>query len=121
MGVPILGICYGHQLLAATMPGGVVKPSYSREYGFAKLNLKKDTHSQLFSGVPEASRVWVSHGDSVERLPDGFQTLGATDDCAFAAMEDIGNKIFGVQFHPEVTHSEYEGEMRAQVSKLLDP
>jgi GMP synthase (glutamine-hydrolysing) len=107
MGVPVLGICYGHQLLAATMPGGVVKPSYSREYGLAKLNLKKDTQSPLFSGIPEASSVWVSHGDSVERLPDGFQTLGATDDCAVAAMGDAGQKIFGVQFHPEVTHSEY--------------
>ena len=107
MGVPVLGICYGHQLLAATMPGGVVTPSYSREYGLAKLNLKKDRQSQLFSGIPGASRVWVSHGDSVERLPDGFQTLGATEDCAVAAMENAGQKMFGVQFHPEVTHTEY--------------
>jgi len=107
MGVPVLGICYGHQLLAATMPGGVVTPSYSREYGLAKLNLKKDRQSQLFGGIPEASRVWVSHGDSVERLPDGFQTLGATEDCAVAAMENAGQKMFGVQFHPEVTHTEY--------------
>jgi GMP synthase (glutamine-hydrolysing) len=107
MGVPMLGICYGHQLLAATMPGGIVKPSYSREYGLAKLNLKKDTQSDLFGGIPNASSVWVSHADSVERLPDGFHVLGATDDCAVAAMGDPGRKIFGVQFHPEVTHSEY--------------
>jgi GMP synthase (glutamine-hydrolysing) len=106
MGVPVLGICYGHQLLAATMPGGIVKPSYSREYGLAKLSLKNG-HSALFNGIPEASNVWVSHGDSVERLPIGFQVLGATDDCAVAAMGDPGRKMFGVQFHPEVTHSEY--------------
>jgi GMP synthase (glutamine-hydrolysing) len=83
-----------------------VKPSYSREYGLAKLNLKNG-HSALFNGIPEASNVWVSHGDSVERLPIGFQVLGATDDCAVAAMGDPGRKMFGVQFHPEVTHSEY--------------
>ena len=106
MGAPVLGICYGHQLLAATMPGGVVKPSYSREYGLAKLSLKNG-HSELFTGIPEASNVWVSHGDSVERLPAGFQVLGATDECAVAAMGDAGKKMFGVQFHPEVTHSEY--------------
>ena len=106
MGVPVLGICYGHQLLAATMPGGIVKPSYSREYGLATLNLNNG-HSELFNGIPRSSGVWVSHGDSVERLPDGFAVLGATDDCAVAAMGDAGKKMFGVQFHPEVTHSEY--------------
>ncbi|MCM3881235.1 MAG: glutamine-hydrolyzing GMP synthase [Vicinamibacterales bacterium] len=106
LNVPILGICYGHQLLAATLPGGVVKPSYSREYGLAKLNLTRASDG-LFTGVPAASRVWVSHGDSVERLPDGFETLGSTEDCAVAAMGNSERKIFGVQFHPEVTHSEY--------------
>ena len=106
MGVPILGICYGHQLLAASMPGGAVKPSYSREYGLAKLTLDNGS-SDLFQGIPPSSRVWVSHGDSVERLPDGFQVLGATDDCGVAAMGNTGKKIYGVQFHPEVTHSEF--------------
>jgi GMP synthase (glutamine-hydrolysing) len=112
MGVPILGICYGHQLLAATMPGGVVKPSYSREYGFAKLKLRPakgpDTNGDgLFADVPESSAVWVSHGDSVETLPDGFEILGATEDCAVAAMAYPARKIYAVQFHPEVTHTEY--------------
>jgi GMP synthase (glutamine-hydrolysing) len=106
MGVPILGICYGHQLLAATMPGGVVKPSYSREYGLAKLRLKGSA-SPLFDGVPHESHVWVSHGDSVETLPDGFEGLGATEDCAVAAMVHPSKNIYGVQFHPEVTHSEF--------------
>jgi GMP synthase (glutamine-hydrolysing) len=145
MGVPILGICYGHQLLAATMPGGVVKPSYSREYGLAKLRLRADlkvgttdgadlkvgtttgtsatsatsttttttsttiagASGQLFEGVPDNSQVWVSHGDSVERLPDCFEVLAATDDCAVAAMVYPAKQIYGVQFHPEVTHSEH--------------
>jgi GMP synthase (glutamine-hydrolysing) len=126
MGVPILGICYGHQLLAATMPGGVVKPSYSREYGIAKLRLGAagltssatetsatpvaqgfSPASLLFDGVPAESRVWVSHGDSVERLPDGCEVLGSTDDCAVAAMASGAKRVYGVQFHPEVTHTEF--------------
>ena len=125
MGVPILGICYGHQLLAATMPGGAVKPSYSREYGIAKLRimagLKASTTnvdaipvtqgfspvSALFDGVPPETRVWVSHGDSVEKLPDGFEVIGSTDDCAVAAMANVTKQIYGVQFHAEVTHTEF--------------
>ncbi len=107
MGVPILGICYGHQLLAATMPGGVVKPSYSREYGMANLQLAHQSVNGIFAGIPVYSRVWVSHGDSVETLPNGFEVLGSTEDCAVAAMENADLRIFGVQFHPEVTHSEY--------------
>ena len=112
MGVPILGICYGHQLLAATMPGGIVKPSYSREYGLAKLKFRTGlkpcaTDDPLFEGVSDNSQVWVSHGDSVEKLPDCFEVLGATDDCAVAAMVHPTKHIYGVQFHPEVTHSEF--------------
>ena len=108
MGVPILGICYGHQLLAATMPGGVVKPSYSREYGLARLRLcGAAAPNELFLGVPDNSQVWVSHGDSVEKLPDCFETLGSTEDCAVAAMVHPALNIYGVQFHPEVTHSEF--------------
>jgi GMP synthase (glutamine-hydrolysing) len=109
MGVPILGICYGHQLLAATMPGGVVKPSYSREYGLAKLRLvpSAPVTAPLFLAVPDESHVWVSHGDSVEKLPDGFEVLGSTADCSVAAMAHPAKQIYGVQFHPEVTHSEF--------------
>jgi GMP synthase (glutamine-hydrolysing) len=118
MEVPVLGICYGHQLLAATMPGGIVKPSYSREYGLAKLKFVRPKSSPtrpssaaevnaLFDGVPDGSQVWVSHGDSVEKLPDCFEVLGSTDDCAVAAMAHPSNNIYGVQFHPEVTHSEF--------------
>jgi GMP synthase (glutamine-hydrolysing) len=113
MGVPILGICYGHQLLAASMPGGAVKPSYSREYGLATLRLQAGMKpgipgdGDLFDGVPGSSRVWVSHGDSVERLPDCFEVLASTRECAVAAMRHLTRKIYGVQFHPEVTHTEH--------------
>jgi GMP synthase (glutamine-hydrolysing) len=107
LGVPILGICYGHQLLAATMPGGVVKPSYSREYGLANLQLDGARVNGIFAGFPAYSRVWVSHGDSVETLPDGFEVLGSTEDCAVAAMANAALRMFGVQFHPEVTHTEH--------------
>ena len=107
MGVPILGICYGHQLLAATMPGGIVKPSYSREYGLAKLRYQAGQRVDLFEGVPDNSQVWVSHGDSVEKLPDCFEVLAATHDCSVAAMGYPSKQIYGVQFHPEVTHSQY--------------
>ena len=112
MNRPILGICYGHQLLAATMPGGVVKPSYSREYGLATLRLKTGAHASeaagfLFAGVPAESQVWVSHGDSVETLPECFEVLASTHDCAVAAMVHPTKRIYGVQFHPEVTHTEY--------------
>ena len=116
MGQPILGICYGHQLLAASLQGGLVKPSYSREYGLAQLRLtphsaddngKGDGARELFGGVPARTRVWVSHGDSVERMPDGFEVFGSTDDCDVAAMGDPRRRIYGVQFHPEVTHTEH--------------
>jgi GMP synthase (glutamine-hydrolysing) len=107
MGVPILGICYGHQLLAATMPGGRVKPSYSREYGLANFQLAAPTLNGIFAGFPAYSRVWVSHGDSVDTLPNGFDVLGSTEDCAVAAMENAERRMFGVQFHPEVSHTEY--------------
>ena len=107
VGVPILGICYGHQLLAATLPGGRVKPSYSREFGLANLQLAGPSVNGIFSGFPTYSRVWVSHGDSVETLPNGFEVLGSTEDCAVAAMVNAERRIFGVQFHPEVTHTEY--------------
>lgn len=109
LGVPILGICYGHQLLAAVLPGGLVKPSHSREYGVARLTLTAagSGGTALFDGFPEASRVWMSHGDSVLTLPDGFDVLGVTEECPVAAMGNAERNMFGVQFHPEVTHTEF--------------
>jgi GMP synthase (glutamine-hydrolysing) len=104
-GLPILGICYGMQLLARDL-GGTLVPLAHREFGPAQLDV--DAHeSTLFDGIPANSRVWMSHGDSVERVPEGFAPLAHTARCAVAAMGDERRKIFGVQFHPEVVHSEY--------------
>ena len=104
LGVPILGICYGHQLIAY-LAGGVIEPAASgSEYGKTTVTVKPGV---LFDGVPEKSVVWMSHTDQVSHLPAGFKTIASTDACPSAAMADEGRKIYGVQFHPEVTHSEY--------------
>jgi len=100
---PLLGICYGMQLLAHELGGRVVK-SAKREYGPATLH--RAGKSLLLEGLPAASRVWMSHGDSVLKLPAGFVRIGRTANCSAAAMEHAGRRIFAVQFHPEVMHTE---------------
>lgn len=107
LGVPILGICYGHQLLAHTLSGGVVRRSSAREYGLAALRLARPNVNSIFTGVAPSSRVWMSHGDSVERPPTGFETLAMTDECAVAAMGDDSRRLYGVQFHPEVSQTQW--------------
>jgi len=104
-GVPVFGICYGMQLLARELGGELVKLDRA-EYGPAILHVEA-RESALFAGVPETSRVWMSHGDSVVRLPAGFATLASTERCAVASMGDAARRIYGVQFHPEVVHTEY--------------
>ena len=101
--VPILGICYGLQLIAHYM-GGRVEKAYRREYGRALLRVKGDP---LFSGLPDTFYVWMSHGDRVEQLPEGFYVIGYTDDSPYAAIRNVDGNIYGVQFHPEVSHTEY--------------
>ena len=104
LGVPILGICYGHQLLAF-LAGGTVAPAESgSEYGKTEVCAGK---SPLFDGVPQNSICWMSHTDAVQTLPPGFSAIAKTEHCACAAMADEGKKLYGVQFHPEVTHTEY--------------
>lgn len=103
LNVPILGLCYGHQYLAYAF-GGQVKPNNSREYGRSRLNL--NNKSRLFSKVKNKSIVWMSHADSVTNLPAGFSVSGSTPNCSIAAMSDEVRKIYGLQFHPEVHHSE---------------
>jgi GMP synthase (glutamine-hydrolysing) len=100
---PMLGICYGMQLLAHELGGRVVK-SAKREYGPAVLH--RVGKSLLLDGVPASSRVWMSHGDSVLKLPAGFARIGRTTNCPAAAMEHAGRRIHAVQFHPEVMHTE---------------
>jgi len=102
-GLPTLGLCYGHQLLARHF-GGVVERGERQEYGSAQMTVTRAAGVLKSFGPQE--RVWMSHGDSVKRVPDGFEVLGATDDCPVAAMGDPKRRIYGLQFHPEVTHTE---------------
>ncbi|MHB1843214.1 MAG: glutamine-hydrolyzing GMP synthase [Deltaproteobacteria bacterium] len=102
LGIPILGICYGVQLLS-TILGGQVARGTRREFGGAQLDV--DATSALFRGLTSRLSVWMSHGDRVERLAAGFRVIGSTADCPTAAIADEGRRIFGVQFHPEVVHT----------------
>ncbi|MBQ7639293.1 MAG: glutamine-hydrolyzing GMP synthase [Clostridia bacterium] len=104
LGIPILGICYGHQLLSF-LAGGEIAPSESgSEYG--KTELYVDPHP-LFEGVPEKSVCWMSHTDEVKAPPEGFRVIAHTVNCSCAAVADDRHGFYGVQFHPEVTHTEY--------------
>ena len=104
-GIPLLGICYGMQLIARDL-GGELVPLGHAEFGPAQLE-NDAPQSSLFAGIPATSRVWMSHGDSVVTPPAGFTALAHTARCAIAAIGNESRKIFGVQFHPEVVHSEY--------------
>ena len=102
LGVPILGICYGLQLIASDL-GGAVERSSQREYGAGKLRV--DRRSDLFRGLPAKLDVWNSHGDNITKLPQGFRALGQTENSPNAVIGDIKRKIYGLQFHPEVAHT----------------
>ena len=105
LGIPILGICYGCQL-TAWMAGGSVITAETSEYGKIRLDLKQPG-SKLFQDVPAESIVWMSHTDRVEQLPQGFEVTASTDNCPVAAMENEAKGIYAVQYHPEVTHSQF--------------
>lgn len=104
LGVPVLGFCYGHQIMAVTL-GGEVAHSEVGEYGPAKLAC--DNESALFKGTPMEQTVWMSHRDAVSRVPEGFVVTGRTDVCPVAAMECPERKLYSTQFHPEVRHTEH--------------
>lgn len=104
-GRPVLGICYGMQLLAHAL-GGRVAPAQEREYGPAELTVV-DLGSPLFAGLPFAMPVWMSHGDRIEDLPPGFRALATTPNSPYAAMGDPERRLYGLQFHPEVAHTPY--------------
>lgn len=101
---PVLGICYGAQLLAATA-GGCVESAATREYGRALLT-EVDANDPLLDGIRAGSQVWMSHGDTITRLPDTFRVIARTDDVEAAAFRVDGEQTWGVQFHPEVFHAE---------------
>jgi len=102
LGIPVLGVCYGMQLMAQQL-GGEVERSQQAEYGKASLFI--DDPTDLLTNVEDATIMWMSHGDSVTRLPEGFATLAHTDNTPCAAIAHHEKKLYGVQFHPEVVHS----------------
>jgi GMP synthase (glutamine-hydrolysing) len=104
MDIPMLGICYGHQLIAQSL-GGEVSLGKVNEYGISDLQIAR-SGSPLLKNIPAKSRAWMSHGDHVSKLSNGFRVIASTNDCEFAAVENPERKIYGIQFHPEVKHSE---------------
>ena len=103
LGVPVLGICYGIQLMGHLLDGRVSKSTH-REYGHGILRIQKP--GRLFARLPKKLRVWNSHGDRLIELPPGFQAIGTTENSEFAAIEDRKRNFYGIQFHPEVFHTE---------------
>jgi len=103
LGVPVLGICYGHQLLAHAL-GGVVKGGGKKQFGKQEINV---ANAAVFESTPDKQVVWFSHGDAVTQMPDGFKATASTPSCAVAAMADEARRLYGVQFHPEVVHTQH--------------
>ncbi len=108
MGLPVLGICYGMQMTAKLL-GGKVHPGESREYGHAEITVTRP--DALFKDLPKSLGVWMSHGDQVEVLPEGFSAMASTETCPFAAMGNDARQIYGLQFHPEVVHTAHGKEI----------
>ena len=102
LGVPILGICYGMQLACEAL-GGKVANTPTREYGRAQIQITGP--NELFDGLPEETQVWMSHGDQVSSISDDFFTVAQTSTCPIAAIKHRDLPVFGLQFHPEVTHT----------------
>ena len=108
LGLPILGICYGMQV-ACELLGAKITPAQAREYGRA--NLRVTAPDTLLRNVPDETSVWMSHGDQVQTLSDDFVSLAETNTCPFAAVRHKSRPVFGVQFHPEVTHTQHGNEI----------
>lgn len=102
LGVPVLGICYGQQTMCAQL-GGAVETSDEREFGRADLDIV--SNHPLFEGLSRTERVWMSHGDRVSKIPQGFEIIGKSGNAPFAAIADDSRHFYGVQFHPEVVHT----------------
>ncbi|QDT03363.1 GMP synthase [glutamine-hydrolyzing] [Rubripirellula lacrimiformis] len=108
LGIPVLGICYGMQLTCEAL-GGKVDNAPSREYGPAKCKISQ--HEGLFGDLPDEIDVWMSHGDQVSSISDTFETLASTPTCPYAAIRHRSLPVFGIQFHPEVTHTPLGGKL----------
>ena len=108
LGIPILGICYGMQLASQAL-GGAVEKCPAREFGRSRLEIA--SMEKLFAGFPHEIDVWMSHGDQVHALPDDFETLASTSSCPFAAVKHKTKPIYGLQFHPEVSHTALGGTL----------
>ena len=108
LGVPVLGICYGMQLMSQTL-GGKVEPGESREYGKTEMETVPD--NDLFAGLPDRFVVWMSHGDRVSRIPDGFKTSATSANCPYAAIRDEARRFYAFQFHPEVVHTQHGNQI----------
>jgi GMP synthase (glutamine-hydrolysing) len=102
LGIPILGVCYGMQIMAHQL-GGKVHPAQSREYGHATINVVAD--SLLFKNLPSKLSVWMSHGDKVEKMPENFRLIASSSNSPIAAFANEQSKFYGIQFHPEVIHT----------------
>ncbi|HDP34315.1 MAG TPA: glutamine-hydrolyzing GMP synthase [Candidatus Hydrogenedentes bacterium] len=102
LGVPVLGICYGTQLFAHILRGKVSRAE-RREYGIARF--EHDQNTDLLKGLGSPTQVWMSHGDHIEELPEGFTAIGRTENCPYAAIANAKRNLYGVQFHPEVVHT----------------
>lgn len=103
LGIPVLGICYGNQIMAKSL-GGEVKAGNSREYGRTETQL--ETSSYLFEGFEKSVVTWMSHTDYIDKLPEGFSVTATSQNCPVAAMQNVSKKLYGVQFHPEVNHTQ---------------
>lgn len=112
LGIPVLGICYGMQITCHTL-GGRILPAHSREFGRAPCSRIDSADSQLFDGLPNTFTAWMSHGDQVETLTGDFTAIASTATCPNAAVRHRNLPIYGLQFHPEVTHTEFGGQLLA--------
>ena len=116
LGVPVLGICYGMQFMAHHL-GGEVQAGNQREFGYAQVQTQDSAlTSGIHDGAPNTLDVWMSHGDKVSRLPENFRTIGSTPSCPIAMMENADKHFYGIQFHPEVTHTK---QGRALINRFV--
>ena len=108
LGIPILGICYGAQVMSLVLGGGVHRADH-REYGFTSVDV--DTTSRIFDGMDKEQICWMSHTDQISNPPDGFKISASTPTCPVAAMQNDSKKLYAVQFHPEVRHTKNGQDM----------